>query len=110
MNINALNGLTIKIRNAPTAHPINAPKTGTNAVNAITIPVNSAYGSLNSVIVITNIAPRIKASTHCPVKKPENVLYVKASTSNTASALPFLTNANNTFFACLPSFSFCSKI
>ena len=33
---------TIKIKNAPTAHPINAPTIGINAVNEIKTPTNNA--------------------------------------------------------------------
>ena len=38
-------------------------------------------GSLSTAIATTNILPRITASTHCPVKKLENVLYVSDSAS-----------------------------
>ena len=74
MNMSALIGSTINIRNAPTIHPINAPKIGINAEKAITIPTSRAYGNRKIDIVITNIHPKIIASTHCPVRKLENVL------------------------------------
>ena len=45
MNISAFMGSTMKIKNAPTAQPKNAPKIGISAVNAIKIPTSSAYGS-----------------------------------------------------------------
>ena len=35
---NALNGSTIKMRNAPTTQPINAPKIGISAVKATSTP------------------------------------------------------------------------
>ena len=38
----ALIGLTINIRNAPTAQPINAPTIGIKAVKAINTPTNKA--------------------------------------------------------------------
>ncbi|EEG91639.1 hypothetical protein COPCOM_00072 [Coprococcus comes ATCC 27758] len=46
INKTACFGFTIKIRKLPTAQPIKAPKIGTNAVNAIKIPIKSAYGIL----------------------------------------------------------------
>ena len=57
----------------PITHPINAPKTGINAVNAIKTPIKSAYGIFKILNVMTNILPRITASTHCPVRKFANV-------------------------------------
>ena len=45
--INAFIGSTIKIRSAPTPHPINAPKIGINAVNAINTAINSDSQVLN---------------------------------------------------------------
>ena len=44
MNRIACFGLSIKIKKLPTAHPMKAPKTGINAVNAIKTPIRSAYG------------------------------------------------------------------
>ena len=66
-------GLIIKIKKQPTAHPIKAPKIGINAVNAIKVPIKSAYGIFKILSVTTNILPRITASTHCPVRKFANV-------------------------------------
>ena len=57
-------GLSIKIKKLPTAHPMKAPKTGINAVNAIKIPIRSAYGIRKILSVMTNIHPRITASRH----------------------------------------------
>ena len=67
-------GLMIKIKSAPTPQPINAPKIGINAVNAISTAIKSAYGNRKIVITTKNIAPNIIASRHCPVRKLENVL------------------------------------
>ena len=44
-----------------------------NAVNAIKVPIKSAYGIFKILSVTTNILPRITASTHCPVRKFANV-------------------------------------
>lgn len=74
MNISAFIGSTMKIKNAPSAQPRNAPKIGISAVNAIKIHTSSAYGSRKIVMANTNMLPRITASRHCPVRKLENVL------------------------------------
>ena len=76
----------MKIKKTPTAHPIKAPKIGINAVNAIKIPIKSAYGIFNILNVTTNMKPRIMASRHCPERKFANVLYVREHIFSNASA------------------------
>ena len=90
----------------PTAQPIKAPKIGTNAVNAIKIPIKSAYGIFKILSVITNIIPRITASRHCPARKFANVRYVSEHMLRIASAFCFGIKAKITFLTCKCNFSF----
>ena len=106
INKTACFGFTIKIRKLPTAQPIKAPKIGTNAVNAIKIPIKSAYGIFKILSVITNIIPRITASRHCPARKFANVRYVSEHMLRIASAFCFGIEAKITFLTCKCNFSF----
>ena len=64
MNIYENIAFGLKIKKLPTAHPMKAPKIGINAVNAIKIPIKSAYGILKILNVTQNIHPRMMASRH----------------------------------------------
>ena len=65
--MSAFIGSTMKIKNAPTAQPKNAPKIGISAVNAIKIPTSSAYGSRKIVTQLSSQSsstPRLMPSYH----------------------------------------------
>ena len=66
---NACFGSIVRIRNAPTKQPMNAPKMGISAVKAINTPTRIAKGKRKTVIATKNIKPNITASRHCPVRK-----------------------------------------
>ena len=81
------------MRNAPTPHPINAPKTGINAVTTIVTLTVSAYGILRTLMDTKNIKPRIHASRHCPVMKFANVSSAITQVLMILSAVFSLNNA-----------------
>ena len=81
IKIKALVGSTIKIKKAPINVPMNAPKTGINAVKPTNTDIVEAYGICNISIPIKHNIPMIRASKHCPLIKLPKVVLESAAIS-----------------------------
>ena len=73
INITACIGSTVRIMNALTPAPINAPTIGIKAVTPTKVPAIAAYGRRSIVIPTKHSMPSKSASMNWPTKKLRNV-------------------------------------